>query len=118
VPVETARPTVSAMPADYVITSTTTADLESAETLAKAIIDAKLGGCVQINGPLKSVYEWKGSPRLEVEYRLDIKTEGMRVAGLVSFLETNHPYELPEVVITSIAGGSQAYLDWLSDRIR
>ena len=46
---------------------TTTVDSgEAAETLAKNIVEARLGACVQIM-PIRSVYRWDGEVHVDAE---------------------------------------------------
>ncbi len=44
--------------APFVQVSTTLAAREQAEALARRLVDARLAACVQIVGPVTSVYSW------------------------------------------------------------
>ena len=98
----------------HCIVLTTTASETQAETLARLIVEAKLGACVQIH-PLKSVYRWKGALCAEPEWQLSIKTRQARFEALAQFITAHHPYETPEIVQIPITAGSAAYLRWLDD---
>ncbi len=106
------------MPVDHVIVSTTTDTEDAARTLAAGVIDAKLGACAQIIGPITSVYRWEGSVQTEKEWRVEIKTAADRVSALTEYVKENHRYDVPEVVATPIGGGSAEYLQWLIDETR
>ena len=43
-----------------------------------------------------------------------IKTTGERYDALSHRLRALHPYEVPEMVVFSIAGGHEPYLAWLA----
>ncbi|MDQ3764161.1 MAG: divalent-cation tolerance protein CutA [Actinomycetota bacterium] len=101
------------MPVDHVIVASTTVDEEAARALAAGAIEAGLGACAQIVGPLTSVFRWKGEVQTEQEWRLEIKTTADRVAALTEHIRGNHSYDVPEIIATPITGGSTEYLSWL-----
>lgn len=94
---------------------TTTVDSEdAAEALAKGIVGARLGACVQIV-PIRSVYRWDGEVRVDAEWQCVVKTSTTRVDELVAHIKANHTYDVPEVVVTPVAGGNDDYLAWVSE---
>jgi periplasmic divalent cation tolerance protein len=101
------------MPADHVIVATTTISEEAARALAIRAIDARLGACAQIVGPITSVFRWNDEVRTEQEWRLEIKTTADRLTALTAHIRDNHSYDLPEIIATPITGGSTEYLSWL-----
>lgn len=106
------------MSADHVIVASTTDSEEAARTLATGAIDAKLGACAQVVGPITSVFRWEGEVQTEQEWRVEIKTAGDRVAALTEHIKANHSYDVPEIIATPINGGSTEYLSWLVDETR
>ena len=92
---------------------TTTVETEAdARRLASAIVKNRLAACVHIV-PVRSVYRWKDRVEEASEFRLEAKTVAAAAAALTAFLREAHPYELPELLWTPIAGGAEDYLDWL-----
>ena len=110
--------TILGMPGDHVIVSSTTVSEEAARALAAGAIEATLGACAQIVGPITSVYRWNGEVQIEREWRLEIKTTADRVVALIDHIKTNHGYDLPEIIATPIVGGSTEYLAWLVTETR
>jgi periplasmic divalent cation tolerance protein len=106
------------MSSDHVIVASTTDSEESARALAAGAIDAKLGACAQIVGPITSVFRWEGEVQTEQEWRVEIKTAGDRVAALTEHIRANHGYDVPEIIATPIDGGSADYLSWLVEETR
>lgn len=106
------------MLAEHVIVATTTVDEEAARALAAGVIEARLGACAQIVGPITSVFRWKGEVQTEQEWRLEIKTTADRVAALSVHIKANHSYDVPEIVTTPITDGSAEYLSWLVAQTR
>jgi len=86
---------------------------ERADKLARELVDRGLAACVNIVGPIRSVYRWKGKVENEQEYLLIIKTTAVRAKELGAVFAELHSYELPERVEIEIAGGSADYLEWL-----
>lgn len=99
------------------IVLTTTASEAQAETLARQIIEVRLGACVQIQS-VKSFYRWKDAPCAEPEWQLSIKTTQARFEALAQFIAAHHDYETPEIVQIPISAGSGDYLRWVHEATR
>ncbi|MGH3903201.1 MAG: divalent-cation tolerance protein CutA [Pseudonocardiaceae bacterium] len=106
------------MSADHVIVSSTTDSEEAARSLASGVIAANLGACAQIAGPITSVFRWEGEVQIDQEWRVEVKTAADRVPALTDFIKTNHSYDVPEIIVTPITGGSAEYLSWLVEETR
>lgn len=96
---------------------TTTQNLIEAEDLAKKIIEAKLAACVQILPQMKSFYLWEGEVQNETEHLLLIKTLPEKYLELEKFIQTNHSYEVPEIVALSAEKVSESYLNWVKGNL-
>lgn len=101
------------MSSEHVIVASTTDNEETARALAAGAIEAKLGACAQVVGPVTSVFRWEGQVQIEQEWRVEIKTATDRVAALTEYIRANHGYDVPEIIATPITGGSAEYLSWL-----
>ena len=97
-----------------VVMTTTVDSAEVAESLAKSIVEARLGACVQIV-PVRSVYRWDGEVRVDAEWQCVVKTSAIRADELVAHIKANHSYDVPEVVVTPVVGGNDDYLAWVSE---
>ncbi|MBV9844525.1 MAG: divalent-cation tolerance protein CutA [Kutzneria sp.] len=100
---------------EYSQVVTTTDSEDKADTLARGIVAARLGACVQIDR-IRSVYRWEGDIQVEGEWRLTTKTTTDRVPALTEHIKANHSYDVPEIVVTSITDGSPKYLSWVSEQ--
>jgi periplasmic divalent cation tolerance protein len=98
---------------DFSQVVTTTDSAADAERLATGIVTARLGACVQIVGPIRSVYRWQGAIESATEWQLVVKTTTARVPDLIAHITERHGYDVPEVVATPITAGHPGYLDWL-----
>jgi periplasmic divalent cation tolerance protein len=87
---------------------------DAAERLARGITGARLAACVQIVGPIKSIYWWQGELDEAHEWQLIVKTTSDRLTALEEYIKANHSYETPEITATQILWGSREYLSWIS----
>ncbi len=91
---------------------TTVGDDSQADKLANEILRRKMAACVS-KVPIKSKYWWKGVLEESSEILLVIKTVDELARKLVSFLEENHPYEVPEILVLPVEEVSKSYEEWL-----
>ncbi len=103
---------------DIVLVLTTVSANKNAESIARALVDERLAACVNVHGPMRSVYRWKGAVEGDAERQLVIKTTRARLPALEVRLTALHDYELPEFIVVSVDGGSAAYLDWVDEATR
>lgn len=89
-------------------------DRTSAEELATALLETRLAACVNILGPCRSLYRWKGALETADEVPVLIKTTQACYAAVEAFVRARHPYELPEVIALPVAAGLPEYLAWVA----
>ncbi|MFO7870625.1 MAG: divalent-cation tolerance protein CutA [Kiritimatiellia bacterium] len=99
------------------VISTAVAGEKEGEELARQLVDRNLAACVQMI-PVRSVYRWKNAVQFDNECLLLAKTALNRVPALQTFIREQHPYELPEIIVTPVTGGLAEYLDWICDETR
>ena len=95
---------------------TTLPNREAAQELAVALVEQRLAACVQISGPIFSVYRWQGVVNQDQEFSLNCKTSTSRLSQLVDYVTTHHPYEQPEILIQSFLTTS-GYSQWLNEQV-
>ena len=96
---------------------TTLPTREAAETIAHALIEARLAACVQLVDGLRSIYRWQGRVEESAEIQLIAKTTPAASTSLIERLRALHPYDVPEI-LTLDATASAAYAAWLRDETR
>jgi periplasmic divalent cation tolerance protein len=99
--------------ADYVQVTTAAASSEEAGRIANALVERRLAGCVQIVGPVRSIYRWQGQIEQADEWLCFIKTTRPQYGDVEATIREHHSYECPEVIATAIEAGSAKYLEWL-----
>jgi periplasmic divalent cation tolerance protein len=102
---------------EYIQVLTAVEKKEDALTIAKALLDRRLAGCVQIVGPITSTYWWKGIIETAQEWLCIIKSERSVYPELELVIKRYHTYDVPEITAFSIAAGSEDYLGWLGSVI-
>lgn len=101
----------------FVVALTAAPDARIARRIAKKVVEERLAACVNIVGPVKSVFRWKGSVERVPEHLLIMKTTADCTPALGERIGELHPYETPEFVSLSVGGGLRSYLEWIMDSV-
>lgn len=96
---------------------TTTDSRVAAEHMARTLVEQRLAACVQVSGPVTSVYRWQGQVECAEEWTCAIKTTIDRYRDVEAQIRTLHTYEEPEILQIPISGGSNTYLAWLRQQV-
>jgi periplasmic divalent cation tolerance protein len=99
------------------IVLTTAGTRDEAAKIARELVDRRLAACVNVTGPIQSVYRWKGAVESAEEWLLLVKTTGEAIDQVQATIKELHSYELPECVVLPVEGGSQEYLAWLEENV-
>ena len=92
----------------------TAPDEQTATDLARRLVEEKLAACVNIIGPVRSIYRWDGRIEDEAELQLAIKSHASRADALTAWIGKNHPYDEPELLFLPVEGGAPGYLAWVA----
>ena len=92
---------------------TTTGTEEQALSIARALVSERLAACVNIIGPVRSVYRWRDAIEDDREFLLLIKTRATLYMKVERRVRELHTYEVPEVLAMSLDRGSPPYIKWL-----
>jgi periplasmic divalent cation tolerance protein len=96
---------------------TTTPDKDLAQRIAHALVEARLAACVQISGPVESIYRWEDRVESAAEWQCWIKTTRDRYAEVEQAIRGLHPYEVPEILALPVVEGQVDYLQWLTQSL-
>ncbi len=88
-------------------------DRESSVTLARSALDRKLVACVNLIPSIGSMYIWDNELVEEEEFLLLAKTTEENLISLESLWVSNHPYEVPEIVVVEADRANENYERWL-----
>ena len=98
---------------ECVIVCTTLPAQADSVAFGRKLVDERLAACVSTQPGVHSVYRWHDSIQENEEQQLLIKTTRDRVSQLEKRLHEIHPYEVPELLVFRVAGGSSRYIGWL-----
>ena len=93
-------------------------DADTAQRLARTLVEERLAACVSLLPGAVSTYRWQGQVEQATEVQLLAKTSADRRDALMARLAELHPYELPEILAVETAAGLPAYLDWVTAETR
>lgn len=99
------------------ILQTTVSKVDDARSLASILLEKKLIGCAQIDGPIESIYRWKDKIEQDEEFRLTVKTTTALADKTMSTIEEHHPYEVPEIIGSTMEIVAEKYGQWLEDEV-
>jgi periplasmic divalent cation tolerance protein len=96
---------------------TTTSSKDEAHAIASALVTRHLAACVQVFGPISSIYRWQGNLESSQEWTCAIKTRRSRYQAVEDAIRALHSYEVPEILAFSVVDGNQNYLDWVAAQV-
>ncbi|MDW8033425.1 MAG: divalent-cation tolerance protein CutA [Nitrososphaerota archaeon] len=102
----------------YIQVFTTIDKKEDAVRITRILLEKRLAGCVQIIGPISSLYWWKGEIEEAEEWLCIIKSREDLYEELEKTIIENHPYKIPEIIAMPIVSGSRSYLNWMNTELK
>jgi len=104
-------------PTGHVVVLVTASGKDEAEKIAAALLDGRQAACVNIVPSVISRFWWKGRIDSADEALLIIKTSQTAVADVITTVQINHSYSVPEIIVLPIIGGSEEYLNWIAGEV-
>lgn len=92
----------------------TATDAEEAKEIGRAMVEARLAACANVFPGMMPIFRWEGEIGEDEESVVILKTTRERAKDLIAAVEAMHSYDCPCAVVLPIAGGSKAFLDWIS----
>jgi len=105
------------MMSDARVVLTTAGNREEAEKIANALVESEAAACVNIVGPITSIYRWQGKVENAAEFLLVVKTWGSAYERVEEMIRELHSYEVPECIALRVEKGSEQYLDWMEESV-
>ncbi|MGD9580415.1 MAG: divalent-cation tolerance protein CutA [Vampirovibrionia bacterium] len=97
----------------YAVVLITAPDEQTAEMIAKALVEQELAACVNIIPSIRSIYSWDGSICDDSEVMMVVKTIAEKFDKLEAVVKDIHSYDVPEIILLPIEKGSKNYLQWI-----
>jgi periplasmic divalent cation tolerance protein len=105
------------MASEYLQVLTTAGSREQAGAIAAALVERRLAACVQISGPIASIYRWRGAIENAEEWHCLAKTAASHLDAVETAIRELHSYDQPEIIATPIVAGSAGYLRWIDESL-
>ena len=90
-------------------------DLDLARHIGTHAIENQLAACVNLIPKVESIYSWNNEINRDLEVLTIFKTTEELLDKLESAILELHPYDLPEIIVLPVEGGSKSYLEWITD---
>ena len=97
----------------FVQIETTIDSQDDAMRLAKELVERRLVACVQVLGPMTSIYWWENQIEQSQEFLLLCKTTRERIKEVKATITDLHSYDVPEILVLPVESGAEKYLDWI-----
>ncbi len=101
--------------ADCIIVLVTTDSAETAEEIARTLLEKKKAACVNIVPEADSLFWWEGRIDSARERLLIAKSRASALPEIIELVRKVHSYDVPEVIALPITGGNPDYLKWIRD---
>ena len=93
------------------------ANFDEAERIGRLMVEERLAACVNILGPIRSIYRWQGKVETADEVAAILKTSRARADALITRIASLHSYEIPCVATWAIDKIFAPYADWVEDSV-
>jgi periplasmic divalent cation tolerance protein len=93
------------------------ADADEAERIGRAVVENRLAACINILGPVRSIYRWRGAIESADEVAAIFKTTDRQAGALITRIAGLHSYDVPCIATWPIDQILGSYADWVEDSI-
>ena len=93
------------------------ANADEAERIGRTAVEERLAACVNILGPVRSIYRWQGAVERADEVAAIFKTERHQVDALMTRIAGLHSYDVPCIVTWPVDKLLRPYADWVEDSV-
>lgn len=91
--------------------------LEEARRVVRHLLERRFVACATLIPGVESHYHWQGKVESSQEIQVLLKSHAIMQQQIEEEIRTQATYELPELLVLPITGGSPAYLGWLKESL-
>ena len=84
-----------------------------AERIGRLMVEERLAACVNILGPIRSIYRWEGKVESAEEIATIFKTTEAQVDALMARVAELHSYDVPCITAWQIDKILANYAEWV-----
>jgi periplasmic divalent cation tolerance protein len=81
------------------------------------VVEERLAACINILGPVRSIYRWQGEVETSDEVAAILKTSHSEADALITRIAALHSYEVPCIATWPIDKILRSYADWVEDNV-
>ena len=85
--------------------------------IANDLIEMQLAKCINLIPGIKSIYFWNNKLQNSRETMMLIKTIEPNVNKILIYLESKHPYQIPEIICSDFEILNDEYKQWFNTNI-
>jgi periplasmic divalent cation tolerance protein len=90
---------------------------EEAERIGRLCVEERLAACVNILGPVRSIYRWNSAIETSQEVAAIFKTTEGEADALITQIAGLHSYDVPCIVSWPIGKILGPYADWVEESV-
>ena len=91
------------------------ADADEAERIGRQVVEERLAACINILGPCRSIYRWRGAVETADEAAAILKTTDAMADSLIARIAALHSYAVPCIAVWPIEKLLMSYAEWVED---
>ncbi len=91
---------------------------EEARRIGRLCVEERLAACVNILGPVHSIYRWQGAIEEAGEVAALFKTRAETAEALIARIAALHSYDVPAAVAWPITEAPGDYSEWVTNETR
>lgn len=103
---------------DLIVVLVTVGSPDEGRHLGRRLVQERLAACVNVVGPMRSIYHWKDEIHDDEEWQLLIKTRAPLLDDVSALIRRMHSYENPEIVALPVVAAAAAYATWVRESTR
>jgi periplasmic divalent cation tolerance protein len=93
------------------------ASSEEAERIGRIVVEERLAACINIFGPVRSIYRWDSAIESTEEVAAILKASDAEADALITRIAGLHSYEVPCIATWPIDKVLGAYADWVETSV-
>ena len=93
------------------------ANAEEAERIGRTVVEERLAACINILGPVQSIYRWRGSVETAQEAAAILKTTQARAEALIARIAELHSYDVPCIATWPVDKVLPSYAGWVEENV-
>ncbi len=93
------------------------ANAAEAERIGRTVVEERLAACINILGPVRSIYRWNGAIETTDEVAAILKTSHIEADALIARIAGLHSYDVPCIVTWPIDKVLTSYADWVEESV-